>query len=75
MSQTAARKKGGPPRKAPEGLNKALFIRANSALLDRLDQLCEQERKRRPGVVLSRADVARSILWDAINRSGKKESK
>jgi hypothetical protein len=75
MSRRAAHRKGGPPRKAPEGLNKALFIRANSALLDRLDELCEQEKKRRPGIVLSRADVARSILWDAINRSGKDESK
>ena len=68
MPKLPDKAKGGVPRKSPEGLDKVLFIRANQELLDRLDRLRDRERRARPGVVLSRADIARTILWDALQR-------
>ena len=64
----SVQRKGGARRKAAGGLTKALFIRVDDDLLKRLDKLREQQSKRKPGIVLSRADVARSILWDAVQR-------
>lgn len=57
-------------RKAADGLDKVLFVRANQDLLDRLNQLLERRQRENPGLTLSRADVARAILWDAVKREG-----
>jgi hypothetical protein len=57
-------------RKGPDGLDKVLFVRANQDLLNKLNLLLERRLKENPGIVLSRADVARSILWDAVKREG-----
>jgi hypothetical protein len=70
--KTAARK-GGAPRKAAEGLDKVLFVRANQELLDKLEELRRERSERSPGIVLSTADVARSILWAAIEREREKK--
>ena len=51
-----------------------LFVRANQDLLDKLNMLLERRQRENPGVALSRADVARSILWDAVKREGLKEA-
>jgi len=37
-------------------------------LLAKLDELRARMLSERPGVVLSRADVARTILWEGIKR-------
>jgi hypothetical protein len=58
------------PRKGPDGLDKVLFVRANQDLLDKLNLLLERRQRENPGVALSRADVARAILWDAVKREG-----
>lgn len=66
-------RKGGPPRKAPDGLDKVLFVRANRELLEKLEQLRQQRSAKTHGIVLSTADVARAILWEAIEREEGKE--
>lgn len=71
--QSTARK-GGAPRKATEGLDKVLFVRANQELLDKLEELRRERSEEQRGIVLSKADVARAILWEAIER-GDKERK
>lgn len=43
-----------------------LFVRASGDLLDALDALVEKQRAGRPG--LSRADVARELLYSAVNK-------
>jgi hypothetical protein len=60
--------KGGARRKAPTGLDKVLFVRADQALLDKLESMREQRISMSPGVTLSRADVARALLWEGIRR-------
>lgn len=50
-----------------------MFVRADQALLDRLDKLCEQQKQERPGIALSRADIARMLLWGALD--GKEDSR
>jgi hypothetical protein len=62
------------PRKSPDGLDKVLFVRANQDLLDKLNQLVELRQRENPGLALSRADVARAILWDAVKREGLSEA-
>lgn len=69
---SSSSRKGGAPRKVPEGLDKVLFIRTNSELLDKLEELRRQRSSQQRGVVLSTADVARSILWEAIERAANK---
>jgi hypothetical protein len=56
------------PRKAPDGLDKVLFVRANQELLDKLNLLVVKRSQESPGVAFSRADIARSILWEAVRR-------
>jgi len=55
----------GAPEKAPGGLNKVLYVRADEQLLDLLDRLVEQERRKHPGRSVSRADVTRELLYKA----------
>ena len=59
------KRKVGAPRKAPGGLDKVLYVRATSDLLDRLDRIAEQERHAHPGRSVSRADIARELLHRA----------
>lgn len=66
-------KKGGAPRKEPGGLRKVLYVRATPEMLSSLDRLAEEKRRADPGQQVSRADVARAILREAMVR-GKKES-
>ena len=51
-------------------MDKVLFVRANQDLLDKLNQLLERRQRENPGLALSRADVARAILWEAVRREG-----
>jgi len=67
----ASARKGGAPRKASEGLDKVLFVRANQELLDKLEELRRDRSEKAPGIVFSKADVARAILWEAIEREEK----
>lgn len=47
-----------------------LFVRTNQELLDKLEELRRrQSRKMPPGMTLSTADIARAILWEAIERT------
>ena len=63
--RNAAAPKRGAPRKAPDGLDKVLFIRADDALIEKLEQLRDKFTKEK-GVVVSRSDLVRKILNDAI---------
>lgn len=69
MPKKARARKGGAPRKAPDGLNRVLFVRTNQELLDKLEELRQRRSDTIPGVVLSTADVTRAILWEAIERA------
>jgi hypothetical protein len=52
-----------------KGLDKVLFVRADQELLNRLDGLRRRRSERAPGVVISRADVVRSLLWEGLVRA------
>jgi len=71
--KAAARRTGGAPRKTPGGLNCVLFVRTNQELLDKLEELRRRRSERARGMVLSTADVARTILWEAIEDELKEE--
>jgi hypothetical protein len=58
-------RRGAPP-KFGDGLDKVLYIRVNDDLLRDLDRLTEQARCERRGRAISRADVAREILYRAV---------
>lgn len=73
MAKKAPPRKGGAPRKAPDGLNRVLYVRTNQELLDKLEELRQQRSDEISGVVLSTADVARAILWEAVGRAGGEE--
>ncbi len=70
-NQPAAKRRGGAPQKAPGGLNRALFIRANDELIGKLERLAKL-RGAKAGVVLSMADVARSLIVEAIENESEK---
>ena len=57
-------RKGAPP-KVPGGFSKVLYIRANEDLLSALDAIAARERQEHPGRVISRADIAREMLYKA----------
>lgn len=65
--QQRVNRKGGAPQKEPDGLNKVLFVRASQALLDKLDEL-RRQRSEKTRITFSRSDLARAILWEAIER-------
>lgn len=68
MSKSQVKKRrGGAPQKVPGGLDRALFVRANEDLLAKLEELRES-RSRAAGVTLSKADVARQLIAEAIAR-------
>jgi hypothetical protein len=54
----------GAPRKSPDGLDKVLYVRSDAALLAALDR---EGKKRSPkGAKMSRSDIARALLWEAL---------
>jgi hypothetical protein len=65
-------RRGGAPRKGPDGLTEVLYVRTTPALLRALDKLVEKERESRPLRSVSRADVAREILYNAVNAGRRK---
>lgn len=58
-------KRGAPPKVAG-GLTKVLYVRANSDLIDALDKATEKERVAQRGMSISRADIARNLLYEAL---------
>jgi hypothetical protein len=56
----------GRPCKSGSGLTRVLFVRVDSALLELLDRRLLEERARRPGHCISRADIARECLYAAL---------
>lgn len=58
-------KRGGATRKAPGGLTAVLFIRCAPDLVARLDAIADAQRAASPGRSVSRADVARELLYRA----------
>lgn len=74
METTTRPRKPGAPRKSPAGLTEVLYIRATPDLIDALDLLAERERTASPGRGISRADVAREILYKAITTTTAREN-
>jgi len=68
---TPATKKGGAPRKAPNGLSEVLYIRTSPELLESLDALVALEREANPMRSISRADLAREILHRGVEAKKK----
>ena len=68
-----AKAKKAAARKSAHGLDKVLFVRADQELLDKLEELRKRRNDKNPGMVISRADVARSILWEGLARAEGKE--
>jgi len=58
--------KGGAARKAPEGLNVPIYLRGDQSLVDGIDKIVARMNELTLGSTLSRADVIRGILWDAV---------
>lgn len=61
----SAAKKRGAPRKTPDGLGSALYVRATPDMLTALDKWAEELARERGGSV-SRADVVREVLQRAL---------
>lgn len=55
--------RGRPSR----GLTEVLYIRVSKELIDRLDARVREERKLRPGQVISRADIVRELLYEGTD--------
>ena len=66
VHKTAGKHRGGAPRKAPNGLSRVLYVRASEELLAALDAKVAQERDAHPGRGVSRADVARELLYRGL---------
>lgn len=64
------RARRGAPRKEAGGLDRVLYVRTSERLLNLLDEVVEQERRSRPGHSISRADVARDLLYSAVRNRG-----
>lgn len=64
----AQERKLGAPQKVPGGLREVLFVRTNRELLSGLDKLVECERQAHPGRTITRADIVRDILYQAIRK-------
>ena len=61
-------KRGAPP-KVEGGLTRVLYVRAGEDLTDALDAFLEKERTARRGVAISRADIIRGLLYEALWRT------
>ncbi len=60
-------KKGGAPRKAPDGLTVSLYFRTDAAFVERVDA-AKDRRNAEGGPEWSRADVIRRLLTGALDR-------
>lgn len=60
-------KKGGAPRKAPEGLTVSLSFLVDSALVTRIDA-AKDRRNAEGGPTWARADMMRALLTYALDR-------
>jgi hypothetical protein len=60
------KKRVGAPTKAPGGLGEVLFVRVAPDLIRRLDAIVDRERRERPHRAVSRSDVARELLYGAV---------
>ncbi len=70
----ATARKGGAPRKAPDGLDRVLYVRTDQKLLDKLEELRRIQSEKTQGGVLSKADIVRALLWEGVERAeGEKE--
>jgi hypothetical protein len=58
--------KKGRPVKASGGLTKVLYVRVHPELLVGLDRLVESRRKKEPWLSISRADVARELIYRGV---------
>jgi hypothetical protein len=58
--------KGG---KLDKRLKEVLYVRADVELLVALDSMRMELAKQNPGMSVSRSDVARKILWEAISKA------
>ena len=59
MSEKKSTKRG-------KRLDKVLYVRVQRALLVALDKRLKEERRRNPGRIISRADLARELLLGAL---------
>ena len=59
-----ARPIGRPP--VTPKLTEALFVRTNLELIQGLDKLVERERQAHPGRIVTRANIIRDILYQAV---------
>jgi len=73
VKRSSSARQGNVARKAPDGLDKVLFVRANQELLDKLESLRQRRNAQHRGITLSKADVARALLWDGIEREEKED--
>lgn len=64
-AKKTATKKRGAPRKAPDGLGSALYVRATPEMLAALDVWADELGAERGGSV-SRADIVREVLQRAL---------
>jgi hypothetical protein len=67
----APKRKGGAPQKVKGGLDRALFVRANDELLQKLERL-QKLRSDAAKVTLSQADVVRALVQEAFEKVEKK---
>ena len=51
-----------------------LYVRAPADLLHALDALAERKRQQHPGLTFSRADIAREVLYKAVNEEKEQPS-
>lgn len=49
------------------GLTEVLYTRVSKDLIERLDARVREERKLRPGQVISRADIVRELLYEGLD--------
>lgn len=53
----------------PGGLRQVLFVRINAELFSGLNKLVDRERQAHPGRTVTRADIVRDILYQAVRKS------
>lgn len=60
-----------PKKRAKEGkergpMDRVLFVRAPADLIAEIDRVVDEERRAEPGITLSRSDVIRVMLYEAL---------
>lgn len=59
------KRRGGAPRKAPDGLNRSLYVRVTDRHLQKLERL-RARRSEQHRLTLSVADVVRQLIDEAM---------